>query len=104
MTKATYCTIRLLNKSYKIKCPNEEQDKLQLAAQKLNDILLKKKNEFKKLDDFQALLLAALQVSHELITCQTNQQEQRLQLSQFINTLENKIGQVAGSHRPSQSA
>ena len=94
MTKTTSCTVRLLNKSYDIKCPDGEQENLQLAAQKLNEQLLKKKGEFKKLDDFQALLLAALHVSHELIMSQTQQQEQRQQLTQFISTLEDKISHV----------
>ena len=95
MTKAMFCTIQLLNKSYAIKCPEHEKDSLQLAAQKLNEHLLKKNSEFKKPDDFQTLLLAALHVSHELITCQTQHKEQREQLAQFISSLENKISQVA---------
>lgn len=101
MTKIQSCTIQLLNRSYNIKCPDAEQENLQLAAQKLNEQLLKKKSEFKKLDDFQALLLAALHVSHELIICQTQQQEQRQQLTQFISTLEDKISQVTGG-KPSK--
>ena len=96
MTKTTTCTIRLLNKSYDIKCPEAEQENLELSAQKLNEHLLKKKREFKKLDDYQTLLLAALHVSHELIVCQNQQQEQRQQLTQFISTLEEKISQVTG--------
>ena len=97
MTKTTFCTIQLLNKAYEIKCPENEQDSLQLAAQKLNEHLLKKNSELKKSDDFQALLLAALNVSHELITCEIKQKEQRQQLAQFISTLENKISQVSSS-------
>ena len=95
MTTTKICTIRLLNTAYDIKCPEQEHDNLQLAVEKLNEHIIKKKSEFNKLDDFKALLLAALHVSHELITYQTQQQEQRMQLTEFISTLENKIGQVA---------
>ena len=97
MTKTKCYTIRLLNKSYDIKCPEDEQQSLQLAAQKLNEQLLKKKAEFKKLDDVQALVLAALHLSHELITSQSQQKEQRHQLTEFISTLESKISKVAES-------
>lgn len=94
MTKTQSCTIRLLNKSYEIKCPKAERENLQLAAKHLNDQLLKEKSEFKNLDDFHALLLASLHISHELIICQAQQQEQRQQLTQFINSLENKINKA----------
>ena len=97
MTKASFYTIQLLNKSYNIKCAEDEEEALQLAAQKLNECWLQKKREFAKLDTFQALLLAALHISHELITCQTEQKEQRQQLANFISTLETKISQVADS-------
>jgi cell division protein ZapA len=100
MTKEKGYAIRLLNKSYEIKCPPEERENLQRAAQKLNEQVLSKKNEFKKLGDFEVLLLAALHISHELVSCQSQQHEQRQQLAQFINTLETKISQVAGYTEP----
>ena len=97
MTKTKCCTIRLLNKSYDIKCPEQEQQSLQLAAQKLNELLLKSKTQFKTLDNVQVLVLAALHLSHELITSQSQQKEQRHQLTEFISNLENKIGLVANN-------
>lgn len=95
MTKTKICTIRLLNKTYEIKCPEHEADNLQLAAQKLNESLLEKKKQFRKLDDFQVLLLAGIHISHELVVCQAQQQHQHQQLSEFISSLENKISRVS---------
>lgn len=92
MMTSQCCTIRILNKSYQIKCPEAEVNNLQLAAEKLTNQLLKKKNTSKKLDDYQALLMAALHVSHELVVCEHQQTQQREQLAQFINTLENAVG------------
>ncbi len=90
MTTATLCTIQLLSKTYKVKCPDDEVANLQLAAQKLNDQLVDTKNKFKALDPFQTLLLAALHVSHELVVCQNQQTQQRQQLAEFISkTYEN---------------
>ncbi|KTD17896.1 cell division protein ZapA [Legionella jordanis] len=94
MTTSKSCSIKLMNKIYEIKCPDSEMDNLQQAAEKLNQHLMHNKKKFKSLDDFQTLLLAALHVSHELITCQRQQEQQRQQVTQFINSLENKIHQV----------
>ena len=92
MTTTKLCTIRILTKSFNIKCPEAEIANLKLAAQKLNDELLKKKSASKKLDDYQALLMAALHISHELVTCENQQSQQRQQLARFINTLETTVG------------
>ncbi|MBA2653250.1 MAG: cell division protein ZapA [Tatlockia sp.] len=94
MTTQKPCSIKLLNKTYEIKCPDGEMANLQQAAEKLNEHLLQNKKKFKQLDEFHALLLAALNVSHELITCQQQQEQQRQQVTKFINSLENKIHQV----------
>ena len=96
MATTKSCTIRLLNKSYEIKCPEDETDNLQQAAQKLNQILLEKRSEFKQLNEHGVMLLAALQLSHELITTNSEKEQQQRQLSQFINTLESKINLAAG--------
>lgn len=94
MTVTKSCSIKLLNKTYEIKCPEGEAKNLQQAAEKLNEQLLKNKSKFKQLDEFHSLLLAALNISHELITCQKQQEHQRQQVARFISTLENKIHQV----------
>lgn len=94
MTNSKSCSIKLLNKTYEIKCPDTEIINLEQAAEKLNEQLLLTKKKFKQLDEFQSLLLAALNVSHELITCQKQQEQQRQQVTKFINSLENKIHQV----------
>ncbi len=91
MTKTTLCTIQLLNKSYTIKCPEEEVPNLELAAKKLNQHMVDKKNTFKGLDNFQGLLLAALHISHELIVCEQQQAQQRLQLAEFIHSFEGQL-------------
>lgn len=98
MTTTKSCPIKLFNKTYDIKCPEHEVANLKHAADKLNDQLLQNKRKFKQLDDFQNLVLASLHISHELISCQKNQEKQRHQVSQFINSLENKISQVVNGN------
>ncbi len=60
MTQLKNCTIKLLNKSYDIKCPEGEEANLVLAAAKLNKQLQQNKNKFRTLDNYQILLLACL--------------------------------------------
>jgi cell division protein ZapA len=94
MTNIKSCKIKLLNKSYEIKCPEGEESNLSLAAQKLSEKMAVNKVKFKKLDNYQNLLLAALDISHELIICKNDQENQRLQVTQFITTLESKINKA----------
>jgi cell division protein ZapA len=96
MTPVKTCTIKLLNKAYELKCPDGEEANLMLAANKLNEQMLKNKSKFKKLDNQQLLLLAALDISHELVLCQKEQEQQRHQVTQFITSLENKINKTVG--------
>lgn len=96
MTNIKSCKVKLLNKSYEIKCPEGEEINLLLAAEKLNEKMLTNKNKFKKLDNFQILLLAALDISYELVLCKNEQEQQRLQVTQFITSLESKINKTVG--------
>jgi len=97
MNTSNHCTIQLLNKNYKIKCDAEEVDNLQLAAKKLNATISKKKAQFKTLDATQILLLAALELSHDLISQQQKQHIQKEHLTEFIHALESKLQAVTES-------
>lgn len=91
MKKSTPCSIELMNKTYAIKCPEHEAEKLKMAADKLNEQMLQNKQKFKHLDEFENLLLAALHVSHELICCQIQQAQHMDKVTRFINSLEHRI-------------
>jgi len=95
MNTVDFCTIQLMNKAYKIKCPAEEKENLELAAKKLNTIISQKKAQFKQLEPMQVLILAALQISHESISQEQTHAEKRRQLSEFIQSLENRLQEVS---------
>ncbi|MFA6302749.1 MAG: cell division protein ZapA [Legionella sp.] len=94
MTTIKTCKIKVLNKAYEIKCPEAEEANLLLAVKKLNAQLLINKGKFKKNDNYQTLLLSALDIAHELIISNSKQEKQRNQVSQFISSLENKINHM----------
>jgi cell division protein ZapA len=83
-----------MNKAYKIKCPVEEMENLEMAAKKLNSTISQKKSQFKTLDPMQLLLLAALHISHELINQEQKQVQQHEKLAEFIQSLENRLQEV----------
>lgn len=91
MTTLKTCKIRLLNKTYDIKCPEEAAINLKNAAKKINDQLLINKVKFKSLSEFQLLLLASLNISHELVTSLKQQTEQRNHVNELISALEKKM-------------
>lgn len=94
MTNIKSCKIKILNKSYEIKCPEGEEANLLLAAEQINEKLQINKNKSRQLDNFQNLLLASLDISRELIICKNEQEHQRQQVTQFITSLENRINKV----------
>ena len=88
MSSSNYCTIQLMNKAYKIKCPVEEMENLELAAKKLNTTISQKKSQFKALDPMQILLLSALHISHEFINQEQKLLHRKEQLAEFISALD----------------
>lgn len=104
MSQMKSCTVKLLNKSYELKCPEGEEANLLLAAQKLNSQIMLNKKKAKQLDDFHSLLLAALDISHELVLCKTQQAQQHHQVNQFITSLESKINKMVNGELEATAA
>jgi cell division protein ZapA len=94
MNQKTSCTIKLFNQSYEVKCPEGEEANLILAAQELNNQIMTNKKKAAQLDNFHVLLLSALDISHKYVVCKTQQAQQHHQVTQFINSLENKINKM----------
>jgi cell division protein ZapA len=94
MNTTDYCTIQLMNKAYKIKCPAEEKENLEQAAKRLNSFISQKKSQFKTLDPMQILVLTALEITHEAITQEQKHAQKREQLSEFIQSLEQRLQEV----------
>ncbi len=82
--------IKLLNKHYEVKCPEHEIANLQIAAAKLNEQMTAIKKKFRHLNEFQVLLLASLHVSHELVECLSQQEQEQWQVAEILKSLEKK--------------
>lgn len=95
MTKIKSYTIRLLNKTHTIKCPEAEFSNLERAAERLNESWHEQRKKY-SLDTDAALLMAALHLSHEGILLEEQRSKQREQMAGFISALEKKIHHVVG--------
>jgi cell division protein ZapA len=93
MTKKTI-SIKLLNKHYEVKCSLEEIDSLQTSAKYLNAKMAEIKQQFKHLDQNQSLLLAALNLGHELHQSNLQKDESLKKLNRIMNSLEARINKT----------
>lgn len=91
-------SIKILNKTYEIKCQMGEEASLQQAADTLNDELRAIRQKHRHLDDVQTMMLAAMNLAHQLNETRIDQEKQRQQMSRFIETLEQKVKQVVVEH------
>lgn len=81
-------TIKVLSKAYDIKCPAGKEEQLQLALDKLLRVLASNKRKMKGLSDVEQLLVAALNISHELIELQQHQKAKNTRFAKFVTELE----------------
>lgn len=97
MAKSQQCQIRLLNKLYDIKCSNNQVEKLNLAAKKLDGLMMRYKQQYPLLDDNKLLLLSALEIAYQMIEQgkPTNLDKQD-EVNALIHSLENRINAVVG--------
>lgn len=94
MTNTKTCKIKVLSKTYEIKCPEDEATNLTKAGKKLQKQIQSNKTKFKTMDNFELLLLSALDIAHELVISKNEQEQHKNQVSQFISSLENKINHM----------
>ena len=95
MSTSNSCSIKLLNKTYHLRCPTEEEQRLQSAAEKLDVLMHNNQKKFPALDEMQLLLLAALEVSHALVLKEQLETAPREEVDAFIQSLEERLQKVA---------
>lgn len=66
--------IKILDKDYRVSCPNEEQESLRASAEFLNRRLNEIRSRGVIIGAERIAIMAALNLAHELLHCQKNQQ------------------------------
>lgn len=86
-------TVELLGKEQQFACPQGQEDALIAAAKHLNDLVEQMKQRSTVRNDQKALLMAALNISHELLEVQSQQAVAQQQQDQLIDKLSLYLGE-----------
>jgi cell division protein ZapA len=84
-------TIQILNKDYHVSCPPEEELELRRAALNLDDKMSDIKASGKIIGLERIAVMAALNISHELLQKENELQKIRKETEDRIQTLMNKL-------------
>jgi cell division protein ZapA len=84
-------TVELLGKEQQFACPEGQEEALKAAAKNLNDLVEQMKQRSTVRNDQQALLMAALHLSHELLEAQTQKAVDLQQQDQLIDKLSHHL-------------
>jgi len=71
MNKAEPLTIKIMDKEYRIACPEEEKDNLRASADLLNEKLGEIKQQGSVIGTERIAIMAALNMSHEILHSQS---------------------------------
>ena len=92
-------TLRILDKEYQVACPPEERYNLEEAARHLDNTMRDIRNRGKVVGVERIAVMAALNISHEMLT--GNLQKSRLMSDQQqqITELANRLDQALTRHQ-----
>ncbi len=90
MNKAEPLTIKIMEKEYRIACPEEEKDNLRASADLLNEKLGEIKQQGSVIGTERIAIMAALNMSHEILHSQSLVVEHG-DLNQRIDELSDRI-------------
>jgi len=86
--------ISILGQQYKIACPSGEEQALHNTVEQFNDKLQNIKNNSRALRNEQVVVMAALNICHELNTEKAKNQKNADQLNERIQKLQQSIEAV----------
>jgi cell division protein ZapA len=84
-------TVQILDKEYRVSCPPEEQDELQRSAKYLSKKMKEIRDGGKVIGTDRIAVMAALNISHELLKTQSDAESNSSILGSRIKNLQNKI-------------
>ncbi|MGB6976328.1 MAG: cell division protein ZapA [Gammaproteobacteria bacterium] len=86
--------VKIFDKEYKVKCPAEQSEGLQAAARHLDQIMHNVRDAGNILALDRIAVLAALNITHEMLTLRKQKDDYIEQLHQRLQTLQTKIEQA----------
>lgn len=90
----TKITVRILNKEYQFACDEEERASLLSAADHLDKTMQEIKHNSSTMANDKIALMAALNISHELIKSQSINQHYDVEVLSTVKKLNDKLEQA----------
>ena len=94
MKNSKTLNIKIMGREFYITCPNEEQEDIQLAATYLDKKIQEVKAEGKVIDSDRIAIIAALSISHELLTLRNGTSFDMDEFKRRIALLKKKVDEV----------
>lgn len=94
MSATVQVTVRILDKDYQVACPEEERDALVEASRALHERMQQIRDSGKVVGIERIAVMAALNISHDLLECRAGRGEGSNQVNQKIQLLQEKVEQA----------
>jgi cell division protein ZapA len=90
VSKTEALTIKIMDKEYRVACPQEERDNLLASAELLNSKLKEIKQQGSVIGTERIAIMAALNLSHDILRHQSSSEENN-DLNKRIDALSERI-------------
>lgn len=90
-------SVTILDKEYRISCPPEDQEALQVAARYLNHKMQEIRTTGKVIGVERIAVMAALNISYEFMQVRNQSENEKLDTQEHINQLLGKLDQALES-------
>lgn len=91
MSSTVQVTVRILDKDYQVACPEDERDALVEAAKALHDRMKGIRDSGKVVGVDRIAVMAALNISHDLLECRAGRGAGASQVNEKIQLLQEKV-------------
>lgn len=91
MSGTVQVTVRILDKDYQVACPEDEREALVEAAKALNDRMKGIRDSGKVVGVDRIAVMAALNISHDLLECRAGRGDGASQVNEKIQLLQEKV-------------
>lgn len=99
MSQPLTVSLRILDKEYQVACPPEERYNLEEAARHLDATMRDIRNRGKVIGLERIAVMAALNISHEMLISKRQQQQLAGEQQQQINELNQRLDQALARHQ-----
>jgi cell division protein ZapA len=96
-TASAPITVQILDKEYRIACPEGEEETLRASAQFLNDRINQVRSGGKAIGTDRVAIMAALNLAHEFLSHQNEQEQYAKHVNKKVRNLHDRIDRAIQS-------